>query len=218
MRDVLAARSEATVSEIARTLGLNQANIRRHLDVMRAEGLVDVRIQRHEIGRPSYVYRLTERAEEMSAHYPRLVNRMVKHLAALPAGGPMLAQLFDGVADDVVATHQSAVTGVMLAERVAQTSRALQDEGIVDHWRKEDDGFHLMNTACPYRKAAEASDAPCQADHKVVEMLIGAPVEQRSRMVDGHAQCEYVVREIRDAASRSDSRSDTEESTPREAV
>ena len=214
MRDVLAARSEATVTEIARTLGLNQANIRRHLDVMRADGLIDVRIQRHEIGRPSYVYRLTERAEEMSAHYPRLVNRMVKRLAALPAGGPMLAQLFDGVADDIVAVHQPAVTATALAQRVAQTSSALQEEGIVDHWRKDDDGYHLMNTACPYRKAAEASDAPCRADHKVVEMLIGAPVEQRSRMIDGHAQCEYVVREIRDAASRSD----TEESTPREAV
>ena len=52
-----------------------------------------------------------------------------------------------------------------------QTSEALKDEGIVDHWRKDDDGFHLMNTACPYRKAAEASDAPCHADHRVVELL-----------------------------------------------
>ncbi len=208
MRDVLAARSEATVSEIAQTLGLNQANIRRHLEVMRAEGLVDVRIQRHEIGRPSYVYRLTERAEELSAHYPRLVNRMVTRLAASPAGVPVLAELFDGVADDIVAVHRPAVTATGLARRVAQTSSALQEEGIVDHWRKEDDGYHLMNTACPYRKAAEASDAPCNADHKVVETLIGAPVEQRSRMIDGHAQCEYVVREIRDAVNGTDEQSD----------
>ena len=63
---------------------------------------------------------------------------------------------------------------------------ALKDEGIVDHWRKDDDGFHLMNTSCPYRKAAEASDAPCHADHKVVESLVGVPVEQVSRIVDGH--------------------------------
>ena len=52
MRDLLAARGEATVVEIARELGLNQANIRRHLEVMRAEGLVDISIQRHEVGRP----------------------------------------------------------------------------------------------------------------------------------------------------------------------
>jgi predicted ArsR family transcriptional regulator len=196
MRDVLAARREATVADISHDLDLNQANIRRHLEVLRAEGLVDVTIRRHEIGRPSYVYKLTERAEEMSAHYPRLVNRMVRRLASQPGSGPLLSQLFDGVAEDVAVAHRQEVTGATLGERVAETSTALKDEGIVDHWRKEADGFHLMNTSCPYRKAAEASDAPCHADHKVVESLLGMPVEQLSRIVDGHQMCEYVVREV----------------------
>ena len=75
IRDLLAASREATVGEIAGNLHLNPANIRRHLEVMRAEGLVDIRVQRREIGRPSYVYSLTERAEEQSAHYPRWSNR-----------------------------------------------------------------------------------------------------------------------------------------------
>jgi predicted ArsR family transcriptional regulator len=199
MRDVLSARGEATAGEIATTLSLNQANIRRHLDVMRAEGLVDVRIQRHVIGRPSYVYRLTERAEELSAHYPRLVNRLVRRMATQPDGGEQLTQLFDGVAEDIAAAHAPKVTGATVAERVAQTSEALQDEGIVDHWRKDEDGYHLMNTACPYRRAAELSAAPCHADHRTVELLVGAPVEQVSRMVDGHTMCEYVVRELQPA-------------------
>ena len=199
MRDVLAARGEATVADIAGDLALNQANIRRHLEVMRAEGLVDITMRRHEIGRPSYVYKLTERAEEMSAHYPRLVDRMVKRLAAQPDSAPLLLRLFDGVAEDVAVAHRQQVTGTTLGQRVAETSSALKDEGIVDHWRKDADGFHLMNTACPYRKAAEASDAPCHADHKVVESLIGVPVEQVSRIVDGYHMCEYVVREVADA-------------------
>ncbi|MDP9238619.1 MAG: ArsR family transcriptional regulator [Chloroflexota bacterium] len=201
MRDVLAARGEATVADITAELRLNAANIRRHLEVMRAEGLVDVRIQRHDIGRPSYVYRLTERAEELSAHYPRLVDRMFRGIASLPAeqaadGQQFMAQVFDRVAEDIAGTYRTKVTGTTVAARVAETSAALKDEGIVDHWRKDDDGFHLMNTACPYRKAAESSDAPCHADHRVVEMLVGAPVDQVSRMVDGKPMCEYVVREI----------------------
>ncbi len=201
MRDLLAARSEATVADISLALGLNQANIRRHLEVMRAEGLVDVRIQRHDIGRPSYAYKLTERAEEMSAHYPRLVNRMVKQLASLPEAAPLLAQVFAGVAADVAGSHRSKVTGATVAERVAETSMVLQEEGIVDHWRKDDDGYHLMNTSCPYKRAAEISDAPCHADHQVVETLVGAPVEQVTRIVDGYSVCEYVVREIQHNAN-----------------
>ncbi len=199
MRDLLAARGEATVVEISRELGLNQANIRRHLEVMRAEGLVDITLRRHEIGRPSNVYKLTERAEEMSAHYPRLVNRLVREMASRPDAAPLLAQVFDGVADAVTVSHQPMVTGTTIAQRVAQTSITLQDEGIVDHWHKDADGFHLLNTTCPYKKAAEASDAACNADHKVVQTLIGAPVEQITRIVDGHQACEYLVRTMSDA-------------------
>ena len=202
MREFLAARGEATAGEIAANLRLNQANIRRHLEVMRAEGLVDVRSQRQIVGRPAYMYRLTERAEELNAHYPRLVNRMVRQMASLPDGGKqILEQVFAGVADDVASAYRPQVTGASVAERVAQTSDALKDEGIVDHWRKDDDGFHLMNTTCPYRKAAELTDAPCHADHRAVELLVGAPVEQVSRMVDGDHMCEYVVREIQEMAS-----------------
>jgi predicted ArsR family transcriptional regulator len=199
MRDLLAARGEATVGEIAAALGLNPANIRRHLEVMRAEGLVDISIRRGSLGRPSYAYRLTERAEEQTGHYPRLVNRMFRRIAALPAdqaalGHALLERVFDGVAEDIAVTYRPLVTGATVEERVAETSAALRDEGIVDHWRKDEDGFHLLNTACPYRRAAEASDVPCHADARVVEMLVGAPVELVARMVDGSPACEYVVR------------------------
>jgi len=194
MRDLLQVRGEATVAELARELGLNQANIRRHLEVMRAEGLVDIRIQRHEVGRPAYVYRLTERAEELNGHYPRLVRRIVRQLAA-EGQGELIERVFEGVAEDIAGSYRTLVTGDTIEQRVAQTSEALKDEGIVDHWRKGDDGYHLMNTVCPYRKAAEASAAPCHADQRTVELLVGAPVEQVARMVDGHSVCEYVVRE-----------------------
>jgi len=201
MRELLATRGEATVAEIAGELGMNQANIRRHLEVMRAEALVDVTMRRHDIGRPAYVYRLTERAEEMSAHYPRLVNRMVHRITSLPDGGKeLLSQVFEGVAEDIAGVYRSRVNGATVKERVVQTSEALKDEGIVDHWRRGEDGYHLMNTTCPYRKAAELTDAPCHADHKTVELLVGAPVEQISRIVDGQAMCEYVVRDIQGVA------------------
>jgi len=205
MRDLLAARGEATAGEIAAVLGLNHANIRRHLEVMRAEGLVDIRVRRGALGRPSYAYRLTERAEEQSGHYPRLVNRMFRRIAALPddqaaLGHELLERVFDGVAEDIAVAYRPLVTGTTVEERVAETSAALRDEGIVDHWRKDADGFHLLNTACPYRRAAEASDVPCHADARVVEMLVGAPVELVARMVDGSPACEYVVRGARPPA------------------
>jgi predicted ArsR family transcriptional regulator len=80
-----------------------------------------------------------------------------------------------------------------LASLDDQTSVALKTEGIVDGWRKEADGYHLTNAACPYRMAAQASHGPCELDRRTIELLVDAPVRQVSRIVDGKPVCEYVV-------------------------
>jgi predicted ArsR family transcriptional regulator len=76
---------------------------------------------------------------------------------------------------------------------VAQTSRALKREGIVDEWASGADGYHLKNAACPYKQAALASRLPCESDRRVIELLVAAPVEQVSRIADGQSVCEYIV-------------------------
>jgi predicted ArsR family transcriptional regulator len=70
-----------------------------------------------------------------------------------------------------------------------------------------------MNTTCPYRKAAEASPAPCHADHRAVQLLVGAPVDQVTRMVEGHSVCEYVVREVARSDEEDRAESPQEEGT-----
>jgi predicted ArsR family transcriptional regulator len=39
------------------------------------------------------------------------------------------------------------------------------------------------------------SDAACRSDRRSIELLVGAPVEQTSRIVDGAPVCEYIIRQ-----------------------
>src|SRR3989304_8876759 len=78
---VLQARGSATVAALAEELGVGQASVRRHLDHLRVDGLVDVRMERHGVGRPAFVFYPTERADERTpAGYPRLLSRLSGHL------------------------------------------------------------------------------------------------------------------------------------------
>ena len=53
----------------------------------------------------------------------------------------------------------------------------------------------LINAACPYRKVAHATEmATCSMDAQVIQELLGLPVEQVARLVDGEVRCEYLVR------------------------
>ncbi len=198
---LLRERGEATVAALASTLGVGQATVRRHLDHLRVEGLVDVRAQRHGVGRPAFVFYPTEAAEELApAGYAKLLARLYQGLASLEerdvrgrGGAEVLHSVVEETAEQMAHEHEAEVAAGSLEGRIDQTSIALSSEGIVDGWRKEADGYHITNSACPYRMAAQASHGPCELDRRTIELLIDAPVRQVSRLVDGKPVCEYVV-------------------------
>ena len=198
---LLQARGDATVAALAEALGVGQASLRRHLDHLRVDGLVDVRLEHHGVGRPSFVFYPTEKGTERTpAGYSRLLSRLYAGLRSLDQaqvrgrdGAEVLRTTFGAVAEQVAQEHQAEVAADSLEGRVAQTSHALQSEGIVDGWTEREDGYHLTNSACPYRQAAMANHGPCELDRRAIELLVAAPVRQIGRIVDGQAICEYVV-------------------------
>jgi len=198
---LLQASGGATVSALAEALGVGQASVRRHLDHLRVEGLADVRIERHGVGRPAFVFYATEEAEERSpAGYSRLLSRLYQGLRSLDEGQvrgrdgeAVLRTVFQGAAEQVAREHQPEVAAATLDGRVVETTQALKGEGIVDGWAQQGDGYHLTNSACPYRQAALASRGPCELDRRTIELLVSAPVRQVGRIADGQPVCEYIV-------------------------
>ncbi len=190
------------MAQLAESLKLSPQAVRRHLDGLRADALIDVRQVRHGVGRPSLVFFVTERGVEMGGRtYVQLLSRMFRHLEGLDAGKvsgttgrQVVERMFTGIAEEVAADHRDEVRGETLDRRVEEASRALSQEGIVDGWEKDGDNFHLVNGDCPYLKLAEMSEAACSADRHSIELLVGAQVEQTKRIVDGAPCCEYIVR------------------------
>ncbi len=193
---------EVSVAQLAESLALSAQAVRRHLDGLRADGLIDVRQERHGVGRPALLFFATERGEELGGRtYLQLLSRMFRHLEKLDAGQvsgatgqQVVDQVFSGIAEEVAADHKAEVRGQTLDQRVEEVSRALHREGIVDGWSKDGDSFHLVNGECPYLRLAEMSDAACSADRHSIELLVRADVEQTKRIVDGAPICEYIVR------------------------
>ncbi len=179
------------VEALAAELGITPAAVRRHLDNLRADGLVEARPVKQATGRPYYEYHPTEAAEgTMPAHYADLMARMLRSVAAKD-------EVVSSVAEALAERHRAEVhvaPGADASERVEQVTESLKGEGILRHWHKDADGYRLVNDACPYLRAAEISKLPCESDRKAIELLLGLDVEQLTRIVDGSPICEYLVR------------------------
>lgn len=185
-------RREARVDDVATELAITSAAARRHLDNLRADGLVDARAVKQATGRPYYVYFATEKAtQSVPPAYADLLERMLKSLGERE---DVNLSVIMSVAESLASKHRHEVLGLSEEELVAQVTASMREEGILEGWRTEDDGIHLVNGRCPYHKAAEISKLPCESDRKAIELLLGHDVEQLNRIVDGAPCCEYLVR------------------------
>ena len=183
---------EASVAELAGALRLGDAGVRRHLDRLAADDLLRIRSVRQPTGRPYYAYQATEAGvRRQRDHSADLAARIVGEISKRE---PELPRFVAGIAEQMAAAHRSEVpAGQPLEERVRGTVAALHREGILDAWEATDDGYRLRNCACPYRSAADASDAVCESDRQAIELLIGQPVAQVGSLAHGDRYCEYIV-------------------------
>ncbi|HZU78190.1 MAG TPA: ArsR family transcriptional regulator [Dehalococcoidia bacterium] len=194
--ELLRRHGELTVAELGKQLGIAGPAVRRHLDILAGEGLVEYRAVRQHTGRPYFVYRLTDEAKARAADgYSRLVERLIREVSDLDdgAGHALLDTLLARLGERLAEEHRGEVSGETLQERAASLIAALSDEGILDGVEVRDDGMHLINTACPHRRAALASDAVCRYEQHAIALLLDAPVAQVGRIVDGQSRCDYLV-------------------------
>ncbi len=181
----------ATVAALSGVVGISDATVRRHLDRLEAEGLLEIEALRHGPGRPAYLYRATDDGvRAVRDRTPQLAERLLAEMVRLRIPPQALS---DALATQVADSHRAEVHEGGIEERVDDVVEALKPEGILDTWERRDDGIHLVNNACPYLGAATASDCVCESDRLTIEKLLGVEVEQTGRLAEGDPGCEYIV-------------------------
>ena len=207
---ILHEQGAGSVAELSAALGVSEGAIRRHMDIILAEGLVDARLERHGRGRPAVRYSLSEAGEEHTAarHYSRLLDRLYPALAELSQesvegepGTVVLERVFEQIASDVAREYAPQVRSEELSERVEQVAEALREDGILRDVVDEGEVFRLRNVGCPYRSTAQKTHAACAADRRVIELLLDRPVEQVATAVGGSLTCEYLVSKLSPAGA-----------------
>ena len=179
------------VEALAEALTLTESAARRQLDHLRADGLIESRPVKQAAGRPFLSWYPTSKgAGEAPIAYADLFARILKSLGEEQIDKAVATR----VAVSLAERHRDEIQENRSGEdRIEDVTNSLRSEGIMETWRAEADGFHLLNSCCPYPQAAQLSQLPCEADRQAISLLIGSAVKQIERIVDGAPMCEYLV-------------------------
>jgi predicted ArsR family transcriptional regulator len=201
---ILRRRKQATVEELTRELGLAPATVRRHLDILMRDNYVTAVPKRRDIGRPHYVFSLTDQGEDLFPRsYVQLANRIIDELVNLSpeetggkSGVALADAIFEKMAEHVAQTYAGRISGKTLKERTQEVISLLASEGMFFELRKAKGGYLLVGHGCPCPRIADAHSEVCVHDQRLLARLLDAEVQPAGHLQeDVRSRCAYLVKE-----------------------
>jgi len=193
---LLRTQGGSSIAELAKPLGITEMAVRRHIHTMEKDGLVTSTLLRQAMGRPSYRYKLTERADELfPKNYPHLTLELLGELEEQASGDSVIAQLFQGRKRKLEVKYRERMESKELGEKVAELAGIQNAGGYMAEWETAEDGsYRLHEYNCPIAQVANRYREACHCEKQLFGDLLGADVERTECLADGGSRCTYSIR------------------------
>ncbi len=196
----------STAATLGSRLGLTPAAIRRHLDNLIAEGLIETRTARtygnRGRGRPAKVFVITDAGRSAFEHaYDDLASNALRFLAET-AGPEAIAEFARRQVSDLERRYAPAVARGELAARVQALADALSADGYaasagpapvigaqLTGGQGEGAGEQLCQHHCPVAHVAAEFPQLCEAETEAFGRLLGTPVQRLATIAHGDGIC-----------------------------
>lgn len=187
---------QIAVEALAEAADISPVTVRHHLNGLQADGLIESEAVRRKVGRPYYVYSISERGQEMfPKRYVRLTSRLLSEMKdRLP--DEVIGEVFQGVVDSVLDEHRGEFEHLAMEERLDYLVKLLTEEGFLSKWEKSDNGYKLIEYSCPYISVGSSHAEICRFDKLLMLGVLDVPVLQNSCMLNGASCCQFTVGDV----------------------
>jgi predicted ArsR family transcriptional regulator len=190
---ILKEKGQATVDVLAVSLALTPITVRHHLSILLGEGYLSAQQVRRKVGRPHYVYSLTDKASDLFPQsYHLLTERLLDELKTM-VGQEGTQVLLARLADKLAASISPQLGNGTLEERLDQAAHLLVAEGFLARWEKTPDGYLFYELNCPYRRVIARHPEVCAMDQRFLSSVLRISVEKIDCIVAGGERCSYRV-------------------------
>ncbi len=192
--DLLKVNGAMSVERLAGELEVSKVCVRRHLSLLESDGLVTFEEERHERGRPRFIYSLTEKARCL---FPQIYDEFAREvLAQLQSnfGDEALRRVLGARADELIRHFKQKLSGQNFDDRVKSLVKAINAKGyLADARRMKDGSYRLRQRNCPTESVAVAYSQVCEEELRVYREALGCDVVRECRIADGERKCEFRI-------------------------
>ena len=185
----------STAVSLGERLGLTPAGIRRHLDLLVADGILEARDPRiapaRGRGRPSKVFVMTDNGREKFEHsYDDLAVAALKFMSA-QSGEHLVSAFAQSRADDMV--RKATGTMAKSENKVQALAEFLTEQGYAASVGSRGTGEELCQHHCPIAHVASEFPQLCEAETEAFSKILGTHVQRLATIADGDGVCTTFV-------------------------
>jgi predicted ArsR family transcriptional regulator len=192
-RDILE-HGPSTAAAIAERLGVTAAGVRRHLDTLLAEGLVEPAAPRlygqRGRGRPARAYRLTDAGRDaFEQAYDDLAASALRYVAEI-GGTDAVSEFARRRLVHLEESYRLAVSAVGPAAAPGALVELLTEEGYAATVEPSPlGGVQLCQHHCPVAHVAAEFPQLCEAETELIGRLLGTHVQRLATIAHGDGVC-----------------------------
>jgi predicted ArsR family transcriptional regulator len=199
----------ATASTLSQALALTPAGIRRHLDLLIADGILEAREPRNSSargrGRPSKVFLMTDQGRAQFEHtYDDLAVSALKFMAShsgehlVAAFAEARAQEIESKATEYIEQNKKSHKG----DKVALLAEFLTDQGYAASVEDRGLGEEMCQHHCPIAHVASAYPQLCEAETQAFSRLLGTHVQRLATIAHGDGVCTTYIPQLTTTAGK----------------
>jgi predicted ArsR family transcriptional regulator len=197
---IIRERGSATIDQLSQEIALASATIRRHLDILQRDRLVTFQQVHKKLGRPEFVYSLTEEGHESGYRdYQKLLTLLLSqikvssHEELANKDGEELVQFLIGRISDQISASYTEPALPSPEARIARLEQALTDGGFSPQLTRENGIVRIRLCNCPFRAAALCEGSVCLFDQRLIASILDVEPARESTIRDGGTTCSYIA-------------------------
>ncbi|MFI8964745.1 helix-turn-helix transcriptional regulator [Streptomyces sp. NPDC053493] len=184
----------STVADLAQRLGLTQAAVRRHLDSLVGDNVVEAREKRvygaRTRGRPAKVFALTDCGRDaFDQSYDTLAVEALRWIERNAGGEAAVAAFARDRVEAQAEAYRAAVESADPEQRTEALAKALTADGYAATARHAPVGEQLCQHHCPVAHVAEQYPQLCEAETEIFSRLLGTHVQRLATIAHGDGVC-----------------------------
>ncbi|MFC1769464.1 helix-turn-helix transcriptional regulator [Nitrospirota bacterium] len=181
-----------TVAELSRETEITPMAVRQHLLTLEKRGIIRYESKKMGIGRPVFLYQLTEKAKEI---FPKSYGSFVAEILDLIVsidGRKKLDKLFRARKEIMKEEYLKAMgSAESLNEKVKALSSKLDSDGFMVEVVHEDGVYELKQFNCLLSSVSEKFPESCKFELELYRDLLGKEVERTTCQSKGDICCTY---------------------------